>query len=75
MYIYIHTYQDLDNLVTIGDIIKKLEPDFDFSPVIREWAQSIPNELDFETEKSVSQQNVPTPLYHTCPKFIAAARC
>ena len=43
--------QDLDNLQTIGDIMKRVEPDFDFSPVIREWANSIPNELDFEQEK------------------------
>ena len=35
---------------TIGDTIKRFEPDFDFSPVIREWASEIPKELDFRTE-------------------------
>ena len=43
--------QDLENLETIGNIVKRLEPDFDFSPVIREWARSIPNELDFREEE------------------------
>lgn len=42
--------QDLRNLETIGNTIKRFEPDFDFSPVIREWASEIPKELDFRTE-------------------------
>ena len=29
--------QDLQNLETIGDTIRYLDPDFDLSPVIREW--------------------------------------
>lgn len=44
--------QDLDNLQTIGDILKRLDADFDFSPVIREWAAEIPKELDFRQEAS-----------------------
>lgn len=39
--------QDLKNLETIGNVVRRLEPDFDFSPVIREWAGEVPNELDF----------------------------
>jgi hypothetical protein len=44
--------QDLRNLETIGDTLKRFDPDFDFSPVIREWASEIPKELgDFITPK------------------------
>ena len=35
---------------TIGNTIKSFEPDFDFGPVIREWASEIPKELDFRDE-------------------------
>ena len=34
--------QDLANLQTLGDIFKRIDPDFDFSPVIREWAAEVP---------------------------------
>ena len=44
--------QDLKNLETIGETVRYLDPDFDFSPVIREWASEIPKELDFRTEAS-----------------------
>jgi aarF domain-containing kinase len=34
--------QDLLNLQTLGDVFKAFDPDFDFSPVIREWASEVP---------------------------------
>ena len=42
--------QDLQNLETIGETIRYLDPDFDFSPVVREWAKEVPKELDFRCE-------------------------
>jgi aarF domain-containing kinase len=48
--------QDLRNLETIGDTLKRFDPDFDFSPVIREWASEIPKELDFRSEASNMQR-------------------
>mmetsp|Transcript_39791 Transcript_39791/g.106135 ORF Transcript_39791/g.106135 Transcript_39791/m.106135 type:complete len:751 (+) Transcript_39791:75-2327(+) len=42
--------QDLKNLETLCDLVRRLEPDFDFSPVVREWAREIPGELDFRRE-------------------------
>ena len=44
--------QDLDCLQTIGDTVKALDPDFDMSPVVREWAKELPKELDFNREAS-----------------------
>jgi aarF domain-containing kinase len=48
--------QDLRNLETIGDTLRRFDPDFDFSPVIREWAAEIPKELDFRSEASNMQR-------------------
>ena len=48
--------QDLKCLETIGDVVKWLDPDFDFSPVIREWAKEVPAELDFRKEASNMQR-------------------
>ena len=42
--------QDLNCLETIGDAVKWLDKDFDFSPVIREWSKEVPAELDFRRE-------------------------
>ena len=42
--------QDLKCLETIGDTVRWLDKDFDFSPVIREWSKEVPKELDFRTE-------------------------
>ena len=47
--------QDLMNLETIGDTMKRLDPDFDFTPVISEWAKEVPKELDFRQEASNMQ--------------------
>ena len=41
---------DLDCLNTIGETIRYLDPDFDLSPVVREWAKEVPKELDFKIE-------------------------
>jgi len=48
--------QDLRNLETIGNIVRYFDADFDFSPVVREWAKSIPNELDFEIETANTRE-------------------
>ena len=42
--------QDLKNLESIGALVRRLDPDFDFSPVVREWAAEIPKELSFRCE-------------------------
>ena len=42
--------QDLKNLQTIGNTVRYLDPDFDMSPIIREWAKEVPKELDFRQE-------------------------
>ena len=42
--------QDLKCLETIGEVVRFLDPDFDFSPVVREWAKEVPKELDFKRE-------------------------
>lgn len=42
--------QDLKCLETIGETVKWLDPDFDFSPVVREWSKEVPKELDFTRE-------------------------
>lgn len=44
--------QDLKCLETIGDTVRWLDKDFDFSPVIREWCKEVPKELDFRREAS-----------------------
>jgi len=57
---------DLKCLETIGDTIRYLEPDFDMSPVIREWSKEVPKELDFRKEK-LNQETVAAnlkPFYH-----------
>ena len=48
--------QDLKCLETIGDVVRYLDPDFDFSPVIREWAREVPKELDFRREAANMQR-------------------
>lgn len=57
--------QDLKNLETIGETIRYLDPDFDFSPVVREWAREVPKELDFrvEAENMKRVANNLSPLY------------
>lgn len=47
--------QDLQNLETIGNVVRYLDADFDMSPVIREWAKEVPKELDFLQEASNMQ--------------------
>jgi predicted unusual protein kinase regulating ubiquinone biosynthesis (AarF/ABC1/UbiB family) len=63
--------QDLKNLETIGNVVRSLDPDFDFSPVIREWAREIPKELDFRCEAR-SMQRVERNLAHLAPAQLAA---
>ena len=41
-----------------------MEADFDFTPVIREWVKSVPNELDFVTERD-NMLRVSKVLQHT----------
>ena len=41
-----------------------MEADFDFTPVIREWVKSVPNELDFVTERD-NMLRVSKVLLHT----------
>jgi hypothetical protein len=41
---------DLTNIVQIFATVGWLEPDFDFSIMVREWASEVRNELDFNTE-------------------------
>jgi hypothetical protein len=71
--------QDLRNLETIGDTLKRFDPDFDFSPVIREWASEIPKELgDVITAKLLLLElivtNITISVYttsncHNCNRF------
>ena len=41
---------DLKCLEAIGDTVRWLDADFDFSPVVREWSREVPRELDFRRE-------------------------
>jgi aarF domain-containing kinase len=61
--------QDLQNLETIGDTLKRLDPDFDITPVIREWAKEVPKELDFRQE-ALSMQRVERNLEPLGPQKI-----
>jgi predicted unusual protein kinase regulating ubiquinone biosynthesis (AarF/ABC1/UbiB family) len=63
--------QDLKNLETIGDIVRRLDPDFDMSPVIREWAREIPKELDFRCEAN-SMKRVEKNLEYLSPVKLGA---
>jgi aarF domain-containing kinase len=58
--------QDLMNLETIGDTMKRLDPDFDFTPVISEWAKEVPKELDFRQE-ALNMQTVEANLRSLLP--------
>ena len=58
--------QDLKNLESIGEIVRRLDADFDFSPVIREWAREIPKELDFRCE-ATSMKRVEANLAYLSP--------
>lgn len=42
--------QDLGNLRTIVRWVAWLEPDYNFGPVVEEWAKEVPKELDFRVE-------------------------
>jgi predicted unusual protein kinase regulating ubiquinone biosynthesis (AarF/ABC1/UbiB family) len=42
--------QDMENLKVIVGILAKMEPDFDFEPVFREYNQEVEKELDFRRE-------------------------
>ncbi|RKO88111.1 ABC1 family-domain-containing protein [Blyttiomyces helicus] len=42
--------QDLTDLKLLVRIIGRLEPDFDFSPIVNEWCGEVPKELDFKIE-------------------------
>jgi aarF domain-containing kinase len=48
--------QDLKCLETIGNTVKWLDPDFDFSPVVREWSKEVPKELDFRKEAAYMER-------------------
>ena len=61
--------QDLKNLETIGNTVRRLDPDFDFSPVIREWAREIPKELDFRCEAN-NMQRVERNLAYLSPSLL-----
>ena len=59
--------QDLKCLSAIGDMVRYLDPDMDFSPVVSEWSQEVPKELDFVNEvrnmKRVASSIAP--FYHS----------
>ena len=40
----------MDTPVCFTQAVRWLDPDADFSPVIREWAKEVPKELDFLNE-------------------------
>jgi len=41
---------DLKCLESISGAVRWLDADFDFSPIVREWASEVPRELDFSCE-------------------------
>ncbi len=43
-------FQDLENLNTIVLWVAWSEPDFDFRPILKEWTDAVPKELDFDIE-------------------------
>jgi aarF domain-containing kinase len=42
--------QDLKNARTIVQWVAWAEPDYDFGPVMDEWCNEVPKELDFNLE-------------------------
>jgi aarF domain-containing kinase len=46
--------QDLKNARTIVQWVAWAEPDYDFGPVMDEWCNEVPKELNFNLEAGIS---------------------
>ncbi|KAJ3088867.1 hypothetical protein HK102_007738 [Quaeritorhiza haematococci] len=44
--------QDLKDLKLLMWVVGKFEPDYDFSPIVNEWSNEVPKELDFINESN-----------------------
>jgi len=53
--------QDLKNARTIVQWVAWAEPDYDFGPVMDEWCNEVPKELNFKLEAGTSHLNFSRP--------------